>query len=77
MNTKNIPEPTTQKAKQEDKYFNGHKVDITKFITSGKTELVVNEIEAQRIIRTQRGNKSYHYPVYNYKQQLIGYGIPK
>lgn len=58
---------------QEKKCFTAQKIEVTNFIKKGRTKFVKNLREAIALTKT----KSYFYEVFDDKQNLIGYGIPK
>jgi len=55
-------------------YFTSANVNVTKFVKNGLTILFDNEKEAWDYALIKG---SYVYPVYNKKDLLIAYGVPK
>ncbi|MEC4049310.1 hypothetical protein OX284_007695 [Flavobacterium sp. SUN046] len=65
-----------KKSKTEEKevrMYTGTKVEVTDFIKKGRTAFVKTINEAIELTK----RKSYYYEIFDDKQNLIGYGIPK
>ncbi len=60
--------------KKQPQYFNGSGTNITSYIESGKTLFFTNENIAKSEAKKIR---SYHYTVYDFGKQHIGYAVPK
>jgi len=63
----------TESEDKEIKMYTGTKLEVTDFIKKGRTAFVKTIKEAIELTK----RKSYYYEVFDDKQNLIGYGVPK